>query len=171
LSVNNNSIYDRLALGDRVVDRDTYGRRSTSSTLSSSWSHQSHDAKTYEKLKWVKEHSSHTVHDNGGNNLNIYNMFNFNICLTEELMINVIYAAWHVSIQSTATCSLFHHTGWPLDPMHRRITCKLLFFIQDKAIKWLTMSDHVLLHGSQTNQVSHPEILISECEPFFSQET
>jgi hypothetical protein len=46
------------------------------------------------------------VHDDVGNHLNIYN---FNICLTQELMNNVIHVVWHVSIRSTAIVYSSYH--------------------------------------------------------------
>jgi hypothetical protein len=77
------------------VDHETYGQRSTSSTrrLSSSRSHQSHEAETDEKLRWTEEQIVTLEYMMMLlNNLNICNLFNFNICLTQELMNNVIHA-------------------------------------------------------------------------------
>jgi hypothetical protein len=56
----------------------------------------------------------------------------FVICLTQELINNVIHEVWHVSIQFTATFYSSYHNIWHLDPTRRRITCKLIFFIQDR---------------------------------------
>jgi hypothetical protein len=75
------------------VDHETYGQRSTSSTPSSSRSHQSREAEMGEKLRWTEEQIVTLEYMMMLlNNLNICNLFNFNICLTQELMNNVIHA-------------------------------------------------------------------------------
>jgi hypothetical protein len=70
-----------------------------------------------------------------GNNLNIYNLSNFKICLTEELMINIIHVVQLLSIWCATIDSLSYDVESSLDPTSRCITSNLIFLIRVKSSK------------------------------------